>query len=367
MKITSVQNLNLCYTKNRITNNPVNVYLPKTVDSSKKYNELSNTFYYPLSFGKKIKENRVYSSKKPELFEEPTNFQICKHDNIPCPACGKLMLTREKFDKFIEELEETNTENYIDLLEKYKNYMRPIEQSVYEEIKLLSNENGVNDLRKLIVILRNSKLPQLQSIQMKKVKQMRSIAKNLPEKEKAELMEKLSKLTTQIKKKNYEAPFRRKKMIEEISNVKIANPFKYIKLQNIAKSFPASIDDNSAWIVKYSGVGKQGVPWTSKDIARRMLESSVQNVDHIIPYSVERNNDDLTNYMAMHCGCNGHKSNKSLIQWYNEDKVLRRKSMEAYFEKVDEIISHGGIEDKRYDDYVANATDTIRKIFKENR
>lgn len=309
-------------------------------------------------------EARTYSSMNPEMLERPGNFKINKFDKVPCPACGKYMLTMEKYDKFTEELDSTNPDEYLNLLEKYKDYMRPVESKVLEDITELSQKTGEKDIRTLIVTLRDTNLPILQKIQKSKLKKMRSLAKTLPDKEKEILLKKLTKLETYIKDKTQEAPFRRKRMIEGIRRTPIKNPHKYKKLQNIADSFPTSKDIDSAWIVKYSGKNKKGEDWSSKDIAKRLLEFSVPNTDHILAYSTYKHHDEIPNYMSMHSGCNGQKGDKSFPQWVNEDKTLRINSLSAYFETVKELISSGKLNDSRYKNYVANATQNISEASK---
>ena len=93
-----------------------------------------------------------------------------------------------------------------------------------------------------------------------------------------------------------------------------------------------------------------------------MLSSSVPNIDHIIPYGTERDHDDISNYLAMHNGCNCTKSNKPFMEWYNENPEVRQKSLTAYFDKAEEIISSGAITDPKYKEYVANATQTIQTV-----
>lgn len=153
-------------------------------------------------------------------------------------------------------------------------------------------------------------------------------------------------------------------MIDRISKIKIRNPKKYAKLQNIAKSFPTSHDMNSAWIVKYSGKNKQGEDWTSRDIALRFLSSSVSTTDHILAYDIDCKHNDISNYMAMHAACNSAKGNKPFLQWLYEDKNNRIKYMQDYFDKCDELIKSKKITKKKYREYVAYATNTISDLSK---
>ncbi len=314
-------------------------------------------FYpFPLSFG-----NRVYSTNREDLAETPENFQISKFDNISCPACGSIMMTKEIFYEFKDKIDKSEPDEYLSILSEYTKYMRPIELSVYNEITALSKKSGEKDVSQLVKMLRDTKLIQLQKIQLSRVREMLRLARTLSPSEKKVLNGKIKKLKKQITRKNSEAPFRRKIMIERISKIRLHNEEQQKKLKNIAISFPTSKDLNSAWIVKYSGYNKQGELWSSKDITLRMLSDSVPNTDHIIAYSSPQNHDDISNYMSMHKGCNVQKSNKSFLQWIYENKDLRLKSLQLYFNDVQKVINQGKISDKKYENYVACATKTIKE------
>lgn len=326
---------------------------PKGFDAS-----LNNYFYYPLSFSSKTK--RTYGSDKANLREKSGDFKVSVFKDITCPACGKKMINNNLMKQIYSDLTKLPPEQYLEYIGRYRDYMRPVETSVYDEIKALSEKPGASsDLRELIVSLRDEKLPLLQDVQMKLINKMRALARTLPNDEKEVLLKKLDKLEKIVKKNKSNSPFRRKILIDRMSKVKISNEWKYDKLQTLVKSFPTSRDMNSAWIVKYSGNNKQNRPWTSFEIAMRFLSSSLANTDHIVAYDIEQNHDDITNYMSMHSGCNSEKSNKPFIQWLNEDKANRIRYIRQYFADVDQLISTGVIKKKKYKDYVALATQTV--------
>ena len=333
--------------------------VPLLLEKNPVKNEKSNNIvYYTIP----SPDERIYTSMYKDLIDVPSKFKISEFDNVPCPSCGKTLLPKEKFSEFYERIETADKEEYLGILEEYREYMRPVEESVFDEIKVLSHTYHTNDLRTLLVNLRDTKLPALQKVQLKKAKQMKTIAKNLPEDERIALLRKINQLEKEIRQEKSTSPFRRKRLIDEIRDVKVSHIPKYNKLQEIARSFPTSSDMNSAWIVKYSGKNKYHEDWDSRDIALRLLCFSVPNTDHILARDIEENHDDLTNYMSMHKSCNEQKSNKSFLEWYYEDKHLHQASLKAYFDKADEIISDGKIEDKRYDNYVANATQLIYQL-----
>lgn len=335
------------------------IYLKPVFKSA--YIQNSYEKHYPVSFSK----SRKFSTDKKRIAEKSGNFYICRYDGTPCPACGKKMMNLSKFKQISQELSELQPEEYLDYLGQYKEYMRPVEESVFNEIYENSKKPGASkDIRTLLVELRDEKMPILQKVQMRQVKKMRALAKTLPEKEKKVLMSKVNELSRMIRKNNASAPFRRKVMIDRISKVKIENQKKYEKLQNIARSFPTSADMNSAWIVKYSGKNKLNIDWDSYSIALRFLASSIANTDHILAYDIENNHDDISNYMAMHNACNTQKSNKPFLQWLNEDKENRIKYMEDYFNYVNDLLESGKIKKKKYKNYVAYATETIFEVSK---
>lgn len=324
--------------------------------------QLSNIYYQPINFT--AKEKRTYQSDKPRLKEHSGDFQVCRFSDVHCPACGKKMMSRAKFEKFCDDLANVPQDKYLEFLGEYEPYMRPVEASVYKELLVEAKKEDTTDIRELLVSLRDHKLPVLQEAQMKLVNKMTSLARTLPDDEQKALMSKINQLKSEIRRKNASAPFRRKIMIDRISKVKIKNPRKYEKLQRIAKNFPTSSDMNSAWIVKYSGKNKFNEDWDSYSIATRFLQSSVANTDHILAYDIDNNHDDISNYMAMHNACNGQKGNKPFLQWLNEDKANRIKYMQEYFDDCDELISTKRLRKKKYRNYVAYATQTVFEVSK---
>ena len=356
MKIQPVTSFKSFYSNRANKPNSLSASITNTIESP--INGLSSTYYLPVNFTSS--KRRTYSTDKKHIAEKSGDFAISKLCDIPCPSCGKKMLNQTKFNLIAKELAELQPDEYLDHLGKYTEYMRPVEESVYNELyKLSQKEGNSKDIRTLLVSLRNAKMPILQDAQMRQIKKMRSLAKTLPDDERTVLLNKIKSLQQIIRKNNTTAPFRRKIMIDRISKIKIRNPKKYEKLQKIAKNFPTSSDMNSAWIVKYSGKNKHNQDWASYDIALRFLSSSVANTDHIIAYDIENNHDDISNYLSMHSACNAQKGNKPFLQWLYEDKDNRIKYLQDYFETVDNIIQKKRISKKKYRNYVAYATQTI--------
>lgn len=355
MKIQNISAAYKTFYKSReITPRTNNTVMPASLSAA----PLQSYRIYLPNFTSKRRE---YSSIQPKLQEKTSNFKLTKFNILTCPACGKKILSQRKFEGITKELEAACSDEYLEILNKYKEYMRPVEESVFNEIYALSRKEGASkDIRTLICGLREEKLPLLQEAQMRLADEMTALAETLPSEEKTVLLKKIKKLTMFIRKNTSEAPFRRKILLDRISKVKIKNKNKYQQLQDIAARFPASFDMNSAWIVKYSGKNKYDEDWSSLDIAKRFLYSSCADTDHILAYNIENNHDDISNYLAMHRGCNSQKSNKPFMQWINENKE-RLSFLQQYFEDADIIIGKK-VQKKKYKLYSDYAAETIKRI-----
>ena len=372
MRIHSISNIPNLYAQHVQNIKPLSI---GSFDNGKKNDQSVNLYStlskpcstgfcnYSLNFG--MSRARKFSTEKENLAEWSSKFQVSHHSGITCPACGKKMLCNNDFKDIERKLDKLNPDEYLDFLGQYREYMRPVEESVFDEIYAKSQEPGASkDIRTLLVGLRNSKMPILQKAQLTQIKKMRRLARTLPEDEQRVLLTKLDRLQQIVRKTNAEAPFRRKIMIDKISRIHISDTDKYKRLRAITESFPTSKDMNSAWIVKYSGKDKNSEDWTSHDIALRFLSSSVANTDHILAYDIENNHDDISNYMSMHNACNSHKSNMTFLRWFNEDKSNRLEYMKQYLKDAQALIDSGKITDIKYKHYVAYATQTLYEASK---
>ncbi len=358
MRIQPVFLQNSYQTKGKITKNNT----PNQMQDFK-LAEISNAFYYPVNFTSRKK--RTHETTIPKLAERSGNFILSKISDIPCPACGKLLISPKEYEKFCKELAKVPPDEYLEFLGNYTKYMRPVEEQVYHELcnfsSSLGNTEGAKDIRTLVVMLRDEKLPVLQEIQLKLINKMKALAHTLPEDEKNILLAKVDSLKSIIKNKKTMAPFRRKIMLDEISQIEIKNPHKYKKLQAIAKKFPTSTDMSVAWFVKYSGKNKNGVDWDSYTIATRLL--SYSNTDHFIPYSEDNKRNDIGNYLPMHEACNVEKSNYNPNYWLSR-KPERVQYLQTFFDYCNMLIKTRRVNKKKYRKYVAYATENIAEATK---
>ena len=141
----------------------------------------SNSYFYPVNF---TSRKRTANSTIPSLRLRSSNFLPNRFLDLPCCSCGKKMLTKKKYYEIKQELENIEPDKYLEYLGQYKEYMRPVEESVYNQLTELSKKEGETDLRTLVLSLRENELPELQKKQMKVQKyrlivQMKGVCKNV--------------------------------------------------------------------------------------------------------------------------------------------------------------------------------------------
>lgn len=294
--------------------------------------------------------------------EKSSNFKICNIDGLTCPSCGIPMLPRPIFDEvFKSDLDSVPEEEYINVLKEYEPYMTQVEANVFDKIQKEAKKHPGSSLSELLIELRDEELPKLESIQFKKLEYMNNIATSVPKIQRDELYRALTNAEEKIKNRSPKHPFRRKQFVETIQKLKIHNRNTKDMLVKVAESFPSSNEAECAWIVKYSGIDKKHNKRSNREIAERFLINAKTNTDHMKAQDLG-GKDSIYNYMAMHSGCNSDKTNKTFMEWFNENPEERFVFIQQYFNEVQEAIEKGEIDDERYIDYTQRAIETIRKL-----
>ncbi len=305
-----------------------------------------------VSFGAR----RHYSSEIPAKYEKPSKFRITKIPDLSCPACGQKILTRNACITFLNKICSAPECEYLDILEQYKDYMRPVELEVFNSIKeeadKITQAGDTPHITDIVKNLRKIKLPELEKIQLDKVYYMRKAISTLPKSEQNTLNDDFDTLSEIILGQNPKTPFRRKTFIKWIENYPISDRNVKHKLLEISESFPSSTESACAWIVKNSGKDKQGNDRSALELAEKLVNTATTSTDHILARNIELNHDDITNYMAMHKGCNSEKTDKSFLEWYNENPQDRHIYIYNYLKDVQKILESGKIKDRKYKDYV---------------
>ncbi|MBR6164028.1 hypothetical protein IKQ26_09120 [bacterium] len=316
------------------------------------------------------RKKRQYSSVLAGKYEKPSKFRIARIPNLTCPACGQKIMTRHGYTTFLDKIRKAKEEDYLTILDEYKEYMCPTELEVFDSIKehadRIVKEGGTPHITEIVKDLRQIKLPELEKIQLDKVEDMRDAIQTLPGAEKRRLNEKFNTLTEIIVGLNKKAPFRRKTLIEWVEKCKISDDYVKTELLDIAYSFPSSSESACAWIVKNSGKDKQGNDRSALELAEKLVSIASTSTDHVLARNIELNHDDITNYMAMHKGCNSEKTDKSFMEWYNESPHERHIFIRNYLKDVKEALDKGKIKDKKYKDYIKDCVLNIYKLSKGN-
>lgn len=281
-----------------------------------------------------------------------TNFEVGKIDKLTCPACGGEMMPKWKFLEFSEKLAHSKESQYIDILKDYEEYMMPTERKVFEQIKKLDEQNPEGSLKYHLLTLRKDKLPELEEVQINKLNSIKQLANKLSKYDKQRVIDVVNAGENKIYAHG-KKPFKRKTFIESLDKLYIQNDLIKKQMMNIANTLPTSSELEGAWIAKYSAQTR-----SPKEIAERFLNLSVGNTDHVIA----SDNDGgfcIPNYIGMHTGCNSDKTNKSFLNWFNEDPQGRQEFIQKHLDEVQNKIEDGTISDPAYKDYIQQVTQTI--------
>ncbi|MDD3238342.1 MAG: hypothetical protein PHV37_09640 [Candidatus Gastranaerophilales bacterium] len=297
----------------------------------------------------------------PAGYERPGAFEVCNIDKLTCPSCGKPMLPRPEYEILKERLAAAKPQDYIGIVSEYEPYMLSVEANVFNMVKKVADKEPKKPLDRIIKDLRAEKLPELQNIQMEKLNRMWAATTSLPKNERGNVQATLAQAQQKIQNTKSKKHFKRKDFIEDVANMKIRDGNVKKQMLKIANGFPTSSEAECAWIAKYSGPDAKGKARSSKEIAERFLLHSFTNTDHMLAQDLG-GKDIIPNYIAMHSGCNGEKTNKTFIQWFKEDPENRLQYMNKYFDEVQEALDSGDIDDSRYVDYATEAPETIYKI-----
>lgn len=304
-------------------------------------------------------------SELPPDHEKPGNFKVRNINGLICPGCGRPMLSAELYEELKQNLNCASEEEYVAILSGYIPYMREVEANVMEEVLDLSSEEPDLTLQELVTELKFKKLPELEGSQLKILNDMAEYSNRMPRNERPDLRDAITAAKVKIELREIKHPFTKQSFVEAIKNLKIHQDKMNHKqiLIKMAESLPSSNESECAWIVKYSGLNKEGKQRSSKEIADRILQSISTNTDHMQAQDPHIGGKDrISNYLAMHNGCNGEKGNKKFMEWFNEKPSDREIYIQQYLEGAQNAIDAGEIDDPRYQNYAQDAAETIERL-----
>ena len=146
-------------------------------------------------------------------------------------------------------------------------------------------------------------------------------------------------------------PFKRKKFIEVLNKINLssADVEGMEQIMKKAESIPTSGNDVNAFIAKYTNRNmpsqKGLVQRSDQEIAQRLLEPSIESVEHIRPQTTFKNinkevtvsgKDNISNLALAHKQCNSDRGHLTLNEYM---RTMNPKAKEAIQKHVDFIIN----------------------------
>lgn len=307
-----------------------------------------------------------------QLNKKNPNTKFCDLlDNIASPpkrfkifAEAKRKLTPLEFNSRV-----------INLLEDYEDKMRPVEKQVFSKLKDLHKLNREKSLSDLIFLMRPEHLKKLEIVQFKILDDINILAKNLPLESRQKIKD-FTKATRNIIIDEFdEDPFKRRIFLKKINDLAATLPKSetITKILDKASTMPNSFDNESAFIVKYSGKtlrnkikdgNKIYERRSSKEIGKRLLSTAVVSIEHVFPTNPvkgrPKGSDDPKKLVLECAGCNNPRASIEGYKWAKMHPEIIKNSQK----QIDIIIDHinnGRI--KNYEWYPSEIGKTLETEF----
>lgn len=252
------------------------------------------------------------------------------------------------------EPEEFNKKMFA-LIAPYKELLFPTEKAVFEKLELLHQQKPASSLKSLLQDLRPEHLEKLEKIQKKLLNLIEIASFAFSKKSRLKIQAFVTETRQIIIDESLQDPFKRKTFIGKLVGITETFP-KLERLRSraiikIAQSFPTSSNNESAFIVKYSGKAPEGPGEekvlrirSSKESALRLIQPSVQTFEHLEAHHPETGFKNgpttLQNLVLEHGKCNGERRNKRLHLWV---KIRRRiiNNAQKYLDVMISLLNKG--------------------------
>lgn len=281
----------------------------------------------------------------------PNDEKVRALGNIECPCCGIKMLTTDNMKEISSKVNGSNAKA-IEVLDKYEEYMHPVEKECYHLIKEWNVQDPELNFKKLLQKHKDSHLKDLQTKQNNILDNVNNYAKKLPLEEQTVINSVVDKTRDLVASNDKEIKFKRKTFIKTLQDNagKISDKKVLKEIMDEAEKMPTSHNDVNAFIVKYS-------ERSHREIGERLLKLSVGTIEHIKPRSEGGGNAE-SNYLLECGGCNHIRSSISLSDWVDMHPEMI-KNTQAYIDTVIDRINNGSIKDFHF--YPAEVAKTLFK------
>ncbi len=270
-------------------------------------------------------------------------LRLAKH-KVPCPCCGHIMLDIDTYKAFESDIQQTtNPQDILIKIGKLKEYLHPVEMSIYKMMKAKSFEHPDMSLHEML----KEKLPRSEKKlifqQSKILVSLGVMSKKLPSGEGNIVSELIGETFQRLFDTRSTSRFSRKvflKKLEDIlkntDNVKLKN-----KIISAAAELPTAYNNTDSFIVKYAKRDYKGKNPDQK-IACRMLANSLATVEHIRPQ--KKGGAMAPENLALECACDNNRRNHDSVI----EQVLENPTMiinyRLYMDRLSELHLAGKLE-----------------------
>lgn len=273
-------------------------------------------------------------------------------DNITCPYSGVKMINARKMDRIERDLQNCkNMQERLDILEKHKASMQPLEKEMYKTFVSYSASNPSGSLNDCLRMLKPDCLAELRISQLKVIDNIDNISNNMD----AKTALAVRKVTTNARKKivddKHDSIFKRKDLLADIHDVtKDYSDQKVVRqMWAEANRLPKSTNDINAFVVKYANR-------SPIEIASRLLRPSVASIEHIRPAnpdssSIKNGENELTNFMLAARDWNSGRGNTPLPDFVRQHPNIPKYS-QLHMNDIIKAIHKGKLQDCDWYPYV---------------
>lgn len=238
----------------------------------------------------------------------------------------------------------------INTVAEYEDGLMPTEKQVFKMIKSAFEQNPNKSISQIMADLRSSNINGFENSQIKILNEIEDMAKaTLSKQTKDRVLSETQRSKALLNANNTSYPFKRKKFLDMLDRIPLAknDVDGMAKIIEKAESIPTSGKSTSAFIAKYSNrnipKGNGGfVSRSDSEIMQRLLDPSVQSVEHIRPQVTFKTSngeykgakDVIENLALAHKQCNSDRGHLTLEEYMR----INPKARESIQKHVDFLI-----------------------------
>jgi len=320
-------------------------------------------------------------------------LRLAEHD-IPCPVCGHIMLSVQKYNAFEEKiLSTTDTNKLLSYIGEYKKYLHPIERKMFSIFREKHAQNPDKTLHQILRDMLPVAEPKIVHEQTEVLSNIGLLSRDLPKEQQQKISAILQDTFSRILDPRETSRFSRRVFIDKleqelINYSEIKKKFtktelvKFYNLEELPKTYskaelqeyieakgeellfdkhtllqyapdtvqkiieeatklPTAYNNPNAFIVKYAKRNYKGYNPDQK-IALRMLSNSLATIEHIKAHKLR--GATTPENLALECACdNNRKGHQTILQQIIENPQMIF-NYPSYISRLCEIHLMGKVE-----------------------